>query len=101
MPAFPRMIDHRLCLQSNPGNADDDIHSLLFSTFPLEGPCSVLLVVPESTDSAVHAPASCLLGLSGGADMLDYGAVGNVFVRGCLLFVGRGLLDEGFQDIIL
>lgn len=52
---------HRATLYSDPGNGDDNVHTLLLCTLPLVAVCSVLLVVPEGTDGAVHAAAAVLL----------------------------------------
>ena len=52
-------------LYGDPGDCDDDVHSLLLGGLPLVAVCSVLLVVPVRTHSAVHAAAAVLLGLRG------------------------------------
>jgi hypothetical protein len=56
----------------------------------------------------VHAAAAVLLGLGGRADVLDYGAVGDVLVgglggavRGRGRGVGAGFADEGLEDVLL
>ena len=62
---FPSSNTHLLSspsiLDSDPGDRDHDIHALLLRRLPLVAVCSVLLVVPEGTDSAVHAAAAVLL----------------------------------------
>lgn len=77
-------------LYGDPGDCDDDVHSLHLGGLPLVAVCSVLLVVPVRTDRAVHAAAAVLLGLRRRADVLDDGAVGDVLESG----LGRlGALD--------
>lgn len=63
--------------------------------------CSVLLVVPECTDSAVHAAAPCSTGFSRRANVLDYSAVSDVFVGRRFGLGIAGLFDEGLEDGIL
>lgn len=93
-------------LDSDPCDGDDNVHALLLGRLPLVAVCAVLLVVPEGADSAVHAATAVLLGFRGRANVLDYGAVGNVLVRGLRRRVGRGFgrasfLDEGLEDVLL
>ena len=77
-------------LYGDPGDCDDDVHSLHLGGLPLVAVCSVLLVVPVRADGAVHAAAAVLLGLGGRANVLNDGAVGDVLEGG----LGRlGSLD--------
>lgn len=70
-------------LDGNPGNGDDNVHALAVGSLPLVRVRSVLLVVPEGTNSAVHATAALLLNFCGRvAVVLDHCAVGNVLVGG-------------------
>lgn len=96
-------------LDGNPGNGDDNVHALCVGRLPLVRVGSVLLVVPEGADGAVHAAAALLLNLSGRvAVVLDDGAVGNVLVRGLRGGVwsgrfrgGRRLADERLENVLL
>ena len=97
-PLPPSLLDR------NPRNRNHNIHALLLRGFPLVAICAVLVVVPEGTDGAVHAAAAVLLWLGRRADVLDHGAVGDVFVGGLGgLGGGRGagFVDEGFEDGVL
>ena len=69
-------------LYGDPGDCDDDVHSLHLGGLPLVAVCSVLLVVPVRADGAVHAAAAVLLRLGGRANVLNDGAVGDVLVGG-------------------
>ena len=98
IPFPPSLLDR------NPRNRNHNIHALLLRGFPLVAVGAVLVVVPEGADGAVHAAAAVLLGLRGGANVLDHGAVGDVFVGGLGgLGGGRGagFVDEGFEDGVL
>jgi hypothetical protein len=77
-------------LDPHPRHRHDNIHALVQRALPLEAVGAVALVIPERADGAVHAAAAVLLGLRGHADVLDDGAVGNVFVGGL-----RGLRGGG------
>lgn len=88
-------------LDGDPGDANHNVHALLLGSFPLVTPGSILLVIPEGADSTVHAATTSAGGFSGGADVLDYGAVDDIFVARCLLIVGAGLVDEVLEDGVL
>ena len=69
-----------ILLDSNPGDGNDNVHALLLGSLPLVAVCSVLLVVPEGANRAVHAATTVLVGFRGRANVLDDGAVGDVLV---------------------
>lgn len=78
-------------LDSDPGNGNDNVHALGVGSLPLVCVRSILFVVPEGADSAVHAAAALLLNVGRrGAVVLDDGAVGNVLVGGLRGGVGGG-----------
>lgn len=97
-----------LPLDTDPVDADDNVHALLVGAVPLVRKGSVLVRVPEGTHGAVHASTAGGGGFRGVAQVLDYGAVGDEFVgrmggSGRLGKGGRGLgfLDEVLEDGVL
>lgn len=87
-------------LDSNPRNRNHNVHALLLRALPLIAVSAVLLVVPVRAHSAVHAAAPVLLRFRRDANVLDHGAVDDVFVRGLrglASSAGAGcLFDQGF-----
>jgi len=88
-------------LDSNPGNRNHNVHALLLRALPFVAVRTVLLVVPVRAHGAVHAAAPVLLRFRRDADVLDHGAVDDVFVRGLRRLAGStgagSLFDQGFE----
>lgn len=94
------------CLDTDPDDADNDVHPSLLSLAKLERPHSILSLVPIGTSGTVHSSAACVLfghsllvGGRGGcrrtgwcwSEVLDDGRVDSVFISRLAAVWRRGL----------